>query len=314
MFSKYEYVYQLYKEGSFTKAAQKLFISQPSLSAAIKNIEKRVGAEIFERTGKAVKLTEVGEEYIAAVEQIIRVENEFKNKINDIYNIDNGQITIGATNHISSYVLPQIINRFTSLHPKIDVTLVEANSNNLREMAKNDEIDIFIDSFDDVVDEYKRHSLTNEKILICVPKNNKINDELKEFQILPDSIYNNSIELDKVKSVSIEKFKNEKFILLKNGNDMHTRAMHIFHENNIEPKAIFNVDQLNISYALADLGMGVSFITDTFLKYGNLSKNVVLYDFGKEHSNRNLCVAYRKNKYCTRAMSEFINVAKEVIK
>ena len=181
-------------------------------------------------------------------------------------------------------------------------------------MAKNDEIDIFIDSFDDAVDEYKLYSLTNEKILLCVPKDNSINDKLKEFQILPDSIYNNSIDLDNVKSVSIEIFKNEKFILLKNGNDMRTRAMHIFHENNIEPKAIFNVDQLNISYALVDLGMCVSFITDTFLKYGNLSKNVVLYDFGKEHSNRNLCVAYKRNKYCTRAMGEFISVAKEVIR
>ena len=61
MFSKYNYVYQVYKEGSFTRAAEKLFISQPSLSAAIKNIEQKLGADIFERTNGGVRLTEVGQ-------------------------------------------------------------------------------------------------------------------------------------------------------------------------------------------------------------------------------------------------------------
>ena len=58
MFSKYNYVYQVYKEGNFTRAAEKLFISQPSLSVAIKNIEKKLGADLFERMGNSVKLTE----------------------------------------------------------------------------------------------------------------------------------------------------------------------------------------------------------------------------------------------------------------
>ena len=80
MFSKFKYVYMLYKEGNFTRAAEKLFISQPSLSVAIKNIEKEIGAELFERTGSGVRLTEVGGEYVAAIEKIIAVENEFKSK------------------------------------------------------------------------------------------------------------------------------------------------------------------------------------------------------------------------------------------
>ena len=79
MFSKYGYVYEVYKERNFTRAAEKLFISQPSLSVAIKNIEKKIGADLFERMGNNVRLTEVGEAYIASTKQIIaHLKNIFK--------------------------------------------------------------------------------------------------------------------------------------------------------------------------------------------------------------------------------------------
>ena len=84
MFNKWRYVYELYKEQSFTSASKKLFISQPSLSAAIKNIENKVGAQLFERTGHGIELTEIGKAYIDAAEQFLAVENEFKEKLDDI--------------------------------------------------------------------------------------------------------------------------------------------------------------------------------------------------------------------------------------
>ncbi|MBR2021598.1 MAG: LysR family transcriptional regulator [Clostridia bacterium] len=313
MFSKYNYVYQVYKEGSFTRAAEKLFISQPSLSAAIKNIEQKLGADIFERTNGGVRLTEVGQEYISAAEKIMNVEKEFVNKISDIYNLETGHITVGGTNYLSSYVLPRIVNRFAALYPKIDVTLVEANSTSLHKMIKNEQIDIIIDSFDETMDEYEKYLLASERILLCVPEDRPINKSLCEFQIYPDSIYNGTVCLDEVKSVPIEVFKDEKFVLLKSGNDMYNRAMSIFDKYKVEPKVVFSVDQLNISYALVDSGMGLCFATDTLFKYGKFRNNVVLYNVGQEHCSRMLYVAHKKNKYCSRAMSEFIRVAKDVI-
>ena len=313
MFAKYDYVYQVYKERSFTKAAEKLFISQPSLSAAIKNIEKKLGAELFERTGSGVRLTEIGREYISATEKIISVENEFANKVNDIYNLETGHITVGGTNYLSSYVLPKIINRFATLYPKIEVTLVEANSGSLSSLIKNEQVDIIIDSFDNTMDEYEGYSLVSERILLCVPEDRKINEKLKAFQISPDSIYNGTVALDSVEPVPIEVFKDEKFILLKCGNDMYNRAMNIFNKSDVEPQVAFSVDQLNISYALVDSGMGLCFATDTLFKYGKFRKNVLLYNVGEENCSRTLYIAHKRNKYCTRAMAEFIRVAKEVI-
>lgn len=312
MFNKYKYVYMLYKEGNFTRAAEKLFISQPSLSVAIKNIENEIGAELFERTGSGVRLTEVGKEYIAATQKIIAVENEFKSKVHDIKYLESGQITVGGSNYLSSYVLPKIINAFTALYPKITVSLVEANSCNLLDMLGREQVDIIVDNLDNT-DEYKGYPLASEKILLCVPKDSSINVGLEQYQIHPDSIYNKTVDIDSAQCVPIEKFKNEKFILLKPGNNMHHYAMKIFKKGNIEPHVVFHVDQLNISYALVDSGVGLSFVTDTFFKYGRFRENVMLYKVSEECS-RTLYIAHKKDKYCSKAMTEFIKVAREVIK
>lgn len=312
MFSKYNYVYAVYKERNFTKAAENLFISQPSLSVAIKNIEKKLGAELFVRMGNTVELTEIGKEYIAAVEKIMICEKEFMNKMNDINDLQTGKLVVGGTNYLSSYVLPKVINKFTKLYPNIEIELVEANSLNLCDMVEKDQVDIIVDSFDEL-DGYNGFFLASEDILLCVPKDREINNQLKKYQIDPGQIQDGTLNIDDVEAVPLEVFKNENFVLLKKGNDMYNRAMSFLKEKNLDVKITYRVDQLNISYALAESGIGLCFITDTFLKYGGFTENVVLYKLSNGYYSRNLYIAYRKNKYCTKAMAEFIKIAKDLL-
>ena len=312
MFSKYNYVYAVYKERNFTKAAENLFISQPSLSVAIKNIEKKLGAELFVRMGNTVELTEIGKEYIAAVEKIMICEKEFMNKMNDINDLQTGKLVVGGTNYLSSYVLPKVINKFTKLYPNIEIELVEANSMNLCDMVEKDQVDIIVDSFDEL-DGYNGFFLASEDILLCVPKDREINKQLKKYQIALRQIHDGTLNIDDVEAVPLEFFKNENFVLLKKGNDMYNRAMRFLKEKNLDVKITYRVDQLNISYALAESGIGLCFITDTFLKYGGFTENVVLYKLSNGYYSRNLYVAYRKNKYCTKAMAEFIKIAKDIL-
>ncbi len=313
MFSKYKYVYAVYKEQSFTRAARKLFISQPSLSAAIKNIETEVGAPLFERYGGKIKLTEIGAEYILAAEQIMSAENDFKRKINDIYTLETGRLTVGGTNYLSSYVLPRIITGFSSLHPNIEVNLVEANSQSLGTMMKDEQIDIVVDSFDNIGELYEGYPLAKERIFLCVPSTFAINESLRKYRITPEIIRGGKDMIESIPSIPIERFENENFILLKNGNDMYYRAMNIFHNSGITPKVLFSVDQLNISYALTESGIGLCFVTDTLIKYGGIHGNVSFYNVGEEHGSRTLYIAYKRGRYCTRAMREFIKIARELI-
>ncbi len=314
MFKKYEYVYAVYQTGSFTKAAQSLYISQPSLSVAIQNIEKEVGAPLFERAGTKVILTEIGEEYIKATKKIMNVQKEFENRLNDIYSLETGEITVGGTNYLSSYVLPKVINKFSSLYPKVKVNLVEANSKNLVDMMLNENVDVIVDSFDENMDQYVGHRLKNEEIFLCVPKEFSINEKMQEYKILPHQIYENSVNLEDVPPVDIKAFKKEPFILLKNGNDMFYRAQSIFEKAKVSPRVLLSVDQMNISYSLCDSGMGCCFLTDTLFKFGKFSDSVILYKVEKRHSTRTLYIAHKKNIYIKKASQKFIELAKQMIK
>lgn len=308
MFTNYRYVYTLYKMGSFTKAAEALYISQPALSAAIGSLEKALGAPLFERTGRGVRLTRIGKSYIAAAEQIMDLENGLKAQISDVNSLESGSITVGGSNYLSSYVLPKIINRFSSQHPGVEVTLQEANSCTLLELLEKDQVDVILDNVDNT-GAYQCYPLIREQILLCVSRENPVNAALTAFQILPEHIYDGSWKPENTPIVPLKAFQRERFILLKPGNDMYDRAVHIFAAANICPAVAFRVDQLNIAFALCASGMGCSLITDTFFRHARFRDDVVLYSLGSE-CHRSLCLAHKKNKYCTKAVEAFIEAAK----
>ena len=312
MFRNFRYVYALYEEGSFTRAAAKLFISQPSLSAAIQKIEKEIGADLFERRGSGIHLTEVGQAYIAAAEKIICAENQFRREACDIRGLELGQVVLGGSNYLSSYVLPRVINRFASLHPKITISLAEANSCSLLELMDREQVDIVVDNIEPS-NKYVSYPLLEEEILLCVPKGNPVNLKLEKYRIEPQQLYEGRANVAAVEPVPLEAFRDEKFILLKPGNNMRQRAEELFEKHRMEPNVAFFVDQLNISYALTDSGVGLSFVPDTFFKYGQFRDGVVLYKVD-ERCRRTLYIAHLRNKYCSKAMGEFIRIAKEVIK
>ena len=81
MFDGKEYVYEVYEEKSFSKAAQKLYISQPALSTAIKKVEKKLGRPIFDRSTNPISLTPSGEIYIEAIEKLFALEQNTLNQM-----------------------------------------------------------------------------------------------------------------------------------------------------------------------------------------------------------------------------------------
>ena len=87
MFRWKDYIYEVYKERSFSKAAQNLYISQPSLSAKIKKAEEEIGLPVFDRNTTPLRLTEFGRVYIDAVEEVYKIEKSVENHINDLKNL-----------------------------------------------------------------------------------------------------------------------------------------------------------------------------------------------------------------------------------
>ncbi len=313
MFRKMDYVYTVYKEKSFTKAAEKLYVSQPCLSAAIKKIEDEIGLPLFERRYSNLRPTMIGYEYIKATEKMMDIQENFSAKINKITNMQYGKLTIGGSNSVSSYILPQIVSEFSKRYPGIEISLTESDSIELKKMLENEEIDLLIDSMDEEPPMFDCIPLVKERILLAVPSDNNCNKGLDSYSFTPTMIFDSSVDIETVPAISISHFKNQKFILLKRGHSMHRHTAELFAKNNFSPNVTFRLDQLSTSYTLAASGNGLCFVPDSLFKHHCFSDNIRLYNI-QGIGERALYLAKKRAAVPTAIISKFTEVAIEIIK
>ena len=93
-----KYIYQVYVNGSFSKAAEALFVTQPALSIAVRKVEKEIGAALFHRGQRPLTLTPVGEMYISYIKKEMLLEQEMKQQIDDLHGLMSGDSCLGGTN------------------------------------------------------------------------------------------------------------------------------------------------------------------------------------------------------------------------
>jgi DNA-binding transcriptional LysR family regulator len=111
------------KKGSFTKAAQELGVSQPTISGNIAALEQALGTSLFERKGKRVLLTEAGKIYFDYCEKMVRLREEALFAIEEFIGLSRGTLSLGASNIPAVYILPKVISRFRNEFPKVVVKM-----------------------------------------------------------------------------------------------------------------------------------------------------------------------------------------------
>ncbi|MBQ7319955.1 MAG: LysR family transcriptional regulator [Clostridia bacterium] len=312
MFDKKEYVYAVYKEKSFTAAAAKLYVSQPCLSAAIKKIEQQIGRPLFERRTGDLTPTRIGYEYLACAQKIMEIEAAFSQKLDDINNMKAGDIRIGGTNYVCSYVLPLIVSEFSKLYPNVEISIYEANSVELEKMLQGDKIDLIIDSYDTKDDRLEYTALAAESILLAVPAAYPCNDGKQALYARADDLYYGRIHADQMPQIDLSLFQNEKFILLKRGNSMYKHAQSVFDVNGFSPNVNFRLDQLSTSFRLTASGNGLCFVPDIMFKTHLYSEDVVFYNI-KGAGSRTLYAANHQNNHGVAAVQKFKATAWDVM-
>lgn len=310
MFKYADYIYEIYKAQSFTLAAQKLFISQPALSATVKKAEEELGFKVFNREKTPVTLTELGQMYISAVEELYRVEQNLKDGINSITSLVTGQIKVSGAAFISSFVLPGIIMEFAKKHPKIDIQLIENNSIDLQEKLLSEEIEVLID-YDFDRNKFVSFPLKQEHILLSVPRMHPLNAELGPLALTGEDIIQGKHLAGDTGCVDLSLFKDENFIQLKPDNNMYKCSCRICGEYGFVPHSIINVDQLMTAYNIAGSGMGLTFTTDTVIQSAARYEELVFYKLSGMYAERTLYIAYKKKQYISPAVKEFIKIARE---
>ena len=113
------YIYEIYKERSFTKAAQNLYISQPALSSAISKYEKSIGFLVFDRSKNPLRLTTEGKILLESIENIINIENLTAQRIAILSKQNNSEIAIGGSMSTAYYLIPKICAAFHKEYPSV---------------------------------------------------------------------------------------------------------------------------------------------------------------------------------------------------
>lgn len=306
MFRGMEYVYAVYKEKSFSKAAEKLFISQPSLSANVKRVEKNIGYPIFDRSTKPLTLTEPGRKYIEIVENMLDMQDEFSEYINDLGDLKTGKLILGGSSLYSSWVFPKLMGEFSRKYPLVKLELVEESTAKLEKMLQSGEVDIVLDNCEWDEQIFERKLFKREHLVLAVPESLSINKQLVGYQISEEMIRSRKFLDDSVLTVDLSLFSEEPFILLKPENDTRIRAMELCKQYQFAPNMIFELDQQMTSYNITCSGMGISFISDTLISNVPTPSNVVYYKLDQGIGSRNLYFYWKRGCYFNKIMQEFL--------
>jgi len=304
LFHRKDVIYTIAKEQSFSKAAQKLFIAQPSLSLMVKNLEEELGAPLFDRSSKPIRLTEAGQAYVRATEQIREIEQSFREYLLALHNMETGSLRIGSNQLLSSLVLPKHIAHFTQTYPNIQLSLIDANSTSLENAIGTGALDIVIDNSVLPSDIYTQRYLATEYLLLAVPAAFPENDRCKNYQLSYQDILDNQ-HIAHTQPVPLEFFGETPFILMNRDNDTRKQTNIIFQETDFNPRVLFELDRLTTLFSYVEQGTAASLVSDTLVRNirGVNQESIVFYMLPAKHNKRNIYAYHKKSKYCTKAMS-----------
>lgn len=169
--SLYKLFYLVCQNGSFSKTAEILGITQPSISYNIKKLEENLGIRLFER-GNTLVLTPEAEALLPYVEEAINSLKKGEAKINDLINLKKGQISIGVPSHIGVFLLVDIIKKFNKEYPNIKIKVTCKPTKELFRLLNLNELDILIDCspLEDNINDFVIVKISEEKCAFSINK------------------------------------------------------------------------------------------------------------------------------------------------
>ena len=311
MFRWKEYVCEVYKERSISKAAEALYISQPSLSAKIKGVEEKIGYPLFDRSRSPLGLTEVGKAYVTAAEEIAAIETGFKDYVNDLKSLKSGEIFIGASNIFAAYALPPIVTEFQSMYPEVKVRLTEGNTHMLGTLLSNGTIDMVIDNAHYDADLYEKELYSDELILLAVPNSYEVCSSISQYRITPGALTNGSYTDPNFPTLPLGALRDVPFIMLSPNNDTRARGERLCREAGFRPNIVLELDQQSTAYMVSTTGMGAAFVSDTVVRKLPSHEKLNYYKLSGDSARRKVYFYYRKHKFKTKAMEEFIRLIRK---
>ncbi len=276
--------YIVAKERNITKASNKLLISQSTVSKSIKNLESQLECQLFTRSKKGVELTKEGQLLYESTEKIISILNQNIDKIKKTNTIN---ILVGRV--LADKVLLPYLNQFKKKYPNVRINLKSTDIDGVLTKLRNNEADLALGYYiDNLNDTYEQKKISQElhPIFVC-------NNSYKE-------LINKEIQ-----TRELEKYP---FIISSKGATTYQYALDFFQENKLDITPTMEILGTSLITQLVKNGLGISILTEEFIKEDLNNKELYKIQLDKELNTRSLNILTYKNRKFSKELNYLINL------
>ncbi len=281
-------------ERSFTRAAEVLYVSQPSLSKQIKILENKLGIVLLNRENSTISLTEGGRVFLQYSERILALCEESCRALNDVKNGDRGNLTVGASQTIGTYLMPRVLALFAQNYPQINIKVQVDSTRIVAKNVVNREIDIAVVG-GDIPEDLKKNlhveNFVEDELILIVPKSHPF-------------------ALKKHKKINKDDLYHLNFITLNSTSTIRKFIDNILIQNDIETKQFNIIMQLNSIEAIktaVSLGLGAAFVSSSAIEKEIKLKTVEIIAIENIRITRRLSIITNRQSYRSKALEFFHN-------
>ena len=284
-----EYFQMASRLRNITRAAERLRVSQPNITVAIKKLEAELGIQLFDRSQKQLALTPEGAVFLNRIELALRNIQDAVLEVNDYKQLQKGTIKIGIPPMMGAYLFPKIFPSFQKKYSHLDIYLHEEGSMSIREQLERDELDFGIIIISGASHNLQLLPMTTSQIVACVPENSPLaaKDRLTKEDIAAANV-----------------------IMLKEGSFLRQTILGKLKEQSITPNIVLESNQVVTIKGLVASGVGISFLLDMVLEDAPGVKAIPLevplfVDVG---------LAWKKDRYISKAAQSFIDFCRDTLR
>ena len=305
-FRNLQYFLRAAEEKNITRAAQKLYISQQSLSGHIAKLEEELGVVLFERGGE-LKLTYAGERLYLLAQRICSLEREILRETGEISDRRRGRLRLGISYTCGRAILPRLLPDFRADHPQVEISLMEGNHQKLNEWLASGEIDVLLGYSPIDVPGAEVYPLLQERLFLVCPK------------AVTARVFGEAAEEGRRSGwpdFDIRALRGCPFILLKSGNRIRTMFDAYLEKKDFMPEILLETENIETAFALAGQGMGITVYPELFLSSlhaeAEQSPDIDLLPLPAGEATGTLAVAFLEKGYHAPAVLDFITLCRRM--
>lgn len=290
-FSQLEALVAVAKHRSFHGAAEELGLTQPAVSIAIRKLETEVGAELFDRYRRDVRMTEAGRILHEYAQTILNLRTEAGTALDDLRQLRRGKVTIGANESTSLYLLPGVILAFRQQHPEIKLEIYGSSSENLPVEVKERNLDFGIVAFDPMDRDLQWFPILDDELVLIVPPGHR---------------------LARRRKVTVEDLGTETFVAHNVKTPSRDYVVDFFRSHGVPLNIGIELFSLETIKQFVEMKQGIAFLPHLVVRQEVQEKKFVIVPLQEFHHQRTLRVIYLRGKVQSHATAAFLEVVKSL--